>query len=331
MAMREMKAIIVADDLVEFLADHPRHLASVHSVFPHAVNLLIREGELITLTNQDDITPMGLTVDCVVSFAEILKAGDDVVLDLEWFKAVNGRFSVNLQDAEIWETRSILNLDLRLKGKLAQNRLALISWLAKQPSLGLLPLLPRLTNLSMSSKLIIDNIYSRYIADDLEAFTNAINTSDWNRALRFADRLIGFGMGSTPACDDFLAAYLAVFKIADALCPDRFPRVREFNNSIADRAKSRTTLISANMLRYAAEGKISRSHQRLIHACLFNNNSDLEQLANQVIRHGATSGGDFLLGVICALEWVLNTMSDIKKEGARARVDLNQLQPVPGI
>lgn len=329
--MREMKAIIVADDLVEFLADHPRHFASVHSVFPHAVNLLIREGELITLTNQDDITPMSLKVDCVVSFADILKAGDDVVLDLDWFEAVNRRFSVNLRDAEVWETRSILNLELLLKGELAQIRRKLLSWLRIQPAEGLLPLLPRLAHQSLNNDVTISNIYSRYIADDLEAFTNAINTSDWETSLRFADRLVGFGMGSTPACDDFLAAYLAVFKKADALYPDRFPWVRGFNNAIVGKAKSRTTLISANMLRHAAEGKISRSHQRLIHACLFNNNSNLEQLANQVIQHGATSGGDFLLGVICALEWVLNTMSDIKKEGERARVDLDQLQPVPGI
>ena len=39
--MREMKAIAIADDLVEFLGAHPSHVAGVHSVFPHAVNLLI--------------------------------------------------------------------------------------------------------------------------------------------------------------------------------------------------------------------------------------------------------------------------------------------------
>jgi hypothetical protein len=64
MSNKEMNAIIAADDLLEFLEDHPSFGARVHSVFPHAVNLLVLEEALITLTNQDDITPMGLKVDC---------------------------------------------------------------------------------------------------------------------------------------------------------------------------------------------------------------------------------------------------------------------------
>jgi hypothetical protein len=40
----------------------------------------------------------------------------------------------------------------------------------KQPVLGLLPLLPRLTHQAANSQQANDNIYSRYIADDLEAF-----------------------------------------------------------------------------------------------------------------------------------------------------------------
>lgn len=331
MTRKELNATTLADDLVEFLGDHPRHLASVHSVYRHAVNLLIREDELITLTNQEDPTPMGLTVDCGLSFVEFIGAGDKVILDFDRFTAANGSFTVNLRDASIRQTWSLPNLVLRPAEDIAQIRLKLSRWLAQQPAEGLLPLLPQLTRQSASSKPVVGNIYSRYIADDLEAFTNAMNTSDWERALSLADRLIGFGMGSTPACDDFLAAYLVVFYIADALNQGQYTWVREFNQTIASKAKSRTTFISANMLRHAAAGKISRSHQQLIQTCLSNKNGQLEYLASRVMQHGATSGGDFLLGVICALEWVQNTMMDISKEGERAWVEINQPQPVPGI
>ena len=223
------------------------------------------------------------------------------------------------------------SLDPRAAADVAQNRLELIRWLAKQPAQGLLPLLPRLTSKSTASKPAIDNIYSRYIANDLEAFTKAINTSDWERALTLVDRLIGFGMGSTPACDDFLAAYLVVLTIADTLNPGQNPWIPEFNQSIANKAKNRTTLISANMLRHAASGKISRSHQRLIQTCIFNNQDDPVDLAGMVFQHGATSGGDFLLGLICALEWYQNTLTNTEKEGERARAEIHQPQPVPGI
>jgi hypothetical protein len=281
--------------------------------------------------SQDDITPMGLGVDCSASFGEFLKAGDKVVLESDQLKALNGSFAVNLRDAKVWETRSLLNPVLRPTEDIAPIRRKLLSWLAKQPALGLLPLLPRLTHFSMSKRPAADNIYSRYIADDLEAFTEAINTSALEQALTLADRLVGFGMGSTPACDDYLAAYLVVFKIAEALFPGRFPWVREFNQAIVVKAKRRTTLISANMLRHAADGKLSRSHQRLIQTCVFNNQDDLVDIAGNVFRHGATSGGDFLLGLICALEWVQNAMTDISKEGEQAWVALKRLQPVPGI
>lgn len=333
MSKKELNAITLADDLVDFLGNHPSYLASIHSVYPHAVNFLIREDALITITSKDDITPMGLTVDCGLSFVEFIRAGEEVVLDLDRFTAANGNFTLNLQDASIWQTWSKPNLALRPAEDIAQIRLKLSRWLAQQPAEGLLPLLPCLTRLSMSSKLVTDNIYSRYIAEDLGAFTRAINAYDWERALSLTDRLIGFGMGSTPSCDDFLAAYLVVFNIADALNQGQYAWIREFNQTIASKAKSRTTLISANMLRHAADGKISRSHQRLIQICLFNNPYDLEQTASRVIQHGATSGGDFLLGLICALEWVQNNMMDIhtKMKGESARVDLEQPQPVPGI
>jgi len=331
MTRKELNAITLADDLVEFLGDHPCHLASVHSVYRHAVNLLIREDALITLTNQDDIMPMGLTVDCGLSFVEFIRAGDKVVLDLDRFTAANGSFTVNLRDASIWQTWSSPNLALRPAENIAQIRLKLSRWLAQQSAKGLLPLLLRLTRQSASIKPALDNIYSRYIAEDLVAFTRAINTSDWARALSLADRLIGFGMGSTPACDDFLAAYLVVFNIADALNQGQYPWVREFNQTISRKAKSCTTLISANMLRHAADGKISRSHQRLIHTCIFNNQDDPVDLAGMVFQHGATSGGDFLMGLICALEWYQNTLTNTEKEGERARVDIHEPQPVPGI
>lgn len=329
--MNELRAETIADDLVEFLGDHPGQSARVHSVFAHAVNLLVDEDVLITLTNRDDITPMGLMVDCGENFTGFLKLGDEVVLDADQFRAASGVFSVNLRDAEIWETRTNLGVDPRPIEDVARIRIALINWLAKQPAQGLLPLLSRLAHLSASRRPAVDNIYSRYIADDLATFTKAINTSNWEHALRIADQLVGFGMGSTPACDDFLAAYLVVLKITETYFPGRFPWVSEFNQTIASKAKSRTTLISANMLRHAAEGKISRTHQRLIQTCLFNDSGELEHLAHQVMQHGATSGGDFLLGLICALEWYQAAMTKTKKEGERARVELNQPRPVPGL
>ncbi len=329
--MRELIANTVADDLVKFLGNHPGHVACAHSVFPHAVNLLIQDDELITLTSHDDTPPMGLAVEPGTTFTEFLKAGDQVVLDLDRLSTSDRAFAIDLRHAEVWETRPIAHLAPRPVEGIAQARLDLIRWLGQQPAEGLLPLLPRLARQAIGHKPAPDNLFSRYIADDLVAFTHAINAFEWERALCLADRLIGFGMGSTPSCDDFLAAYLVVFNIADELRPGCFSWLSEFTQSIASNAKNRTTLISANMLRHAATGRTSQSHQRLLEACIFNHHSNLERIANHVLHHGATSGGDFLLGAICALEWVQKSFTTNLKEGECAWVDTNQPQPVPGI
>jgi len=324
-----MNAITAADDLLELLEDHPSFGARVYSVFPHAVNLLVLEDALITLTNQDDITPMGLRVDCGTSFAEFLKAGDEVILDPDRITAANGLFAVTISDVEVWETGSMLRLDALPAKAVSQTRLRLMRWLEKRPAQGLLPLLPRLTRQSMNCKPANDNLYSRYIADDLEAFTHAINTSDWEHALHLADRLIGFGMGSTPSCDDFLAAYMVVLRIANELSPARFPWVREFNDIIASKANRRTTLISANMLRHASEGRVSLDQQQLLQACLFKSDKDLILLAEKVLRHGASSGGDFLLGLVCALRWYQHQALDLSVKGDKTWVESTRFQPVP--
>lgn len=327
--MKEMNALTIADDLVEFLANHRGQMARVHSVFPHAANLVINEDELVTLTNRDEITPMGLIVDSSESFTKYLQPGDDVALDVDCFATINGNFCINLQGAQAWDTKTTGNLDPRPADELAQANLQLTLWLSMQPALGLLPLLPRLTNQAMDHDPANDNLYSRYIADDLEAFTRAAAKFDWELALELADRLVGFGMGSTPSCDDFLAAYLIVFRMAEEFHPGSYLWAQEFNQAIAEKAKKRTTLISANMLRHAGDGKASRSHQRLIRTCLYDNSSDLAQIASQVLKQGATSGGDFLLGLVCALAWYRNSMMYIPKEGEDAWVELRQLQPMP--
>lgn len=329
MATKQTNAITASDDLVEFLANHPNQLTRVHSVFRHAVNLLNQAGELITVTNLDDITPMGLVVEHGFSFSRYLRTDDEVSLDFDRLTAANGELTLCLRDAEVWETRPTVSQFPRFGDEVSEIRSNLLNWTAKQPALGLLPLLPRLSNKPSALNPVDGNLYSRYIADDLAAFTQAIGEAHWEYALNITDRLIGFGMGSTPSCDDFLSAYMVVFKIADLVKPGRCHWLRIFNKAIADKAKRRTTLISANMLKHASDGKISRSHQLLIQACLFNTRSDLANLAGHVMQYGATSGGDFLLGLVCALEWYGKFMVDHSEKGEEAWVGSQRTQPVP--
>ena len=311
--MRDLNTCLVADDLVNFLSKHYGVSARVHSVFPHAVNFQAVE-ELITLTNHGDITPMGLIMEGDFNFSALVKLGDEFLLKTDAMVAADGRFRLLVSEAQVWQT-AIYSGDVPLKVEEINNkRIAVLEWLEKQEKIGLLPLLTQLTGRQAVSNRTDDNVYSRFIGADLEAFVNQIEASDWRAGLKTTDKLVGFGVGSTPSCDDFLAAYLAVFTVAEGLHPGRFPWVTEFNQAVAKTAQNQSTLISAVMLRHAANSKISRSHQSLIRACLFEKYENPLVFANQVLQYGATSGADFLLGLVCALDWYRRAAADILKE-----------------
>ncbi len=319
-----LRARKIANDLAELLKNQPVLMARAHSVFPRAVNLLFGADELITLTNQDEITPMGLLVDTQVSFRQLLKAGDEVLFEGASACTTSGNLRIELGGAAIWQARvwqGEASQSLERIGRISHQ---LKEWLAEQPALGLLPLLQRLTECQAPDSQRIGDHFCRYIGDDLEAFVGALSAGDWDFTQKLTDKLIGFGMGSTPSCDDFLAAFLVVLSVAAELYPAQRGWMLDFNQAVARKAKTSTTLISANMLRHAAAGKTSLSHQRLIRACLFSGEDDLTFLASQVMRHGASSGGDFLLGLVCALDWYYNWKQEILKKGEKAQVDLMQ-------
>jgi hypothetical protein len=326
---RTLRASFIAQDLFDYLATNEGCLAQVHSVFKHAVNLLADDGVLITLAAPTNaILPMGVVIEGVCDSGWPVRVGDRIRLDPEMLMLINKFPLINLQGAELWNPNPILSDQLRARHALEQVRSELVSWLALQPNIGLLPLLPKLIAHRNAAEIEIEDSYSRFIAADLSQFVDELNSLDWQAALKTARNLVGFGMGSTPSCDDFLAAFLVVLLIAQVLQPNRFAWVSELNHCIVTLANTRTTLISAQMLKHAASGKVSQSHQRLIHACLFDTDDDLSEHVKKVSQTGASSGMDFLLGLTCALEWFIVNVVNHPTEGGMEQVESQHVQPV---
>lgn len=316
--MMKLNATTIADDLAVFLGNFGNQSVRVHSVFTHALNLLVGADELITLVDYDDVTLMGLVVDEEIDFTNLVSIGDEVVIDSSRFFSADGALMINLAGARVWQSAPLQGASMRDNAEIAQVREQLSGWLEKQPSMGLLPLMPRLVNQQYLLNQPYEDIYCRFIANDLHAFNTAILEDNWQTALKQTEKLIGFGMGSTPSCDDFLAAYLAVFSYTDQLLPDRYPWIKQFNQAVSNRAISSTTTISLNMLRHAAFGKLDKSSKQLVETCLFIIKEDLFTTAARVLEHGASSGGDFLLGLVCVLEWFQQQETALTKEGAYA-------------
>lgn len=315
--MINLKAKILADDLRDFLEISQGQLALVDSVYPHAVNLSCGD-QLITLTNQEDITPMGILLEGAANFVPLITEVDQFRLRPEALSAIGGSLLLNISQAEIWKSKIAIDKALKARQIIEDDIDRLVNWLSQKPALGLLPLLGRLTKGNESISSGKSNLYSRHIADELSDFNLALQREDWQTALQISDKLIGFGMGSTPSCDDFLAAWLLILQIFNELYPDDKSWIQEFGQAILEKAQAQTTDISIAMLKNATQGKTNLSHQRLVTTLLFNQEDDLLSSAEKVLQHGASSGGDFMLGLLCALNWFTQKMKTIDKEGEQA-------------
>ncbi len=286
-----IQVLALAADLQALIEVRPMQGFLVHSVFDHAANLLTGDDLLVTLLSRDrDMTPLGLIAD-VPSLADLdLREGDRLVLD--------GRQSLILprQTGRLILTGA-KTLPVRLESakgeqKVSPPALELIQKkLILADSAGIAPLaswLPQGQDLPDKA----GNVYCAFIGRDLKAFLDDLEAGESRAALDKASRLIGFGPGLTPACDDFLAGILLwlYYRGADPA----------FGRQMARQARDRTTLVSAHMISHAAAGRANGLYLALIKAAL---EGDLDRLADsidRVLAYGASSGADFLFGFYAA-------------------------------
>lgn len=111
-----------------------------------------------------------------------------------------------------------------------------------------------------------------------------------------AARLIGFGPGLTPAGDDILLGYLAIY----AHMGGEKKRLFALRNAVIKNLP-RTTDISAQMLRDAVSGYFSDRAARVVAALCRGELESLDVLLPRLMETGATSGSDMAAGMYAAL------------------------------
>jgi hypothetical protein len=119
-------------------------------------------------------------------------------------------------------------------------------------------------------------------------------------ALLEAVRLIGWGEGLTPAGDDFLVGLLAGLDALATGSAVRATFLTRFSDGLKVHADL-TTGIAAHYLRLAAGGHFSADLHRLRNALLSSSEiARVEQLADDALAVGATSGSDQVASLLAA-------------------------------
>lgn len=114
---------------------------------------------------------------------------------------------------------------------------------------------------------------------------------------RAVEGLVGLGPGLTPSGDDLLAGL--VFALGRGGHPAAAALRRAIEGALERR---RTTALSVHFLRWATRGVAMADGVRLVDALLGGAGAGRAEALASVLRHGATSGADWALGVLLALD-----------------------------
>lgn len=133
---------------------------------------------------------------------------------------------------------------------------------------------------------------------ELQLLARTLAKGDGHAAIRVARPMLGRGQGLTPAWDDMLLGLLAVLWFAGPALPTRtVEAAQSLAKFLAGEAPTRTTAISANYLKLAADGGWSERLAEAVLALLGRRGPALVAPIQRLLAFGHSSGHDTAVGL----------------------------------
>ena len=277
----------------------------VHSVFDRTFNIIIG-GELVGVAQSSiSRSPINLITDIPSSESmpslgvrkgmQVQKVGNRV--------RVNEVLEISLEDAQLWRPKT--RAERCLGPELIKRNLEVAKRLAADKSgrEGLGQLLKHVDEIAagkipQTSDL---NMVARTVLPRLIDLVKATNSENVNGVEGAAQKLIGLGPGLSPSADDALSGFTAaLWWVSNSLNKD-IDRVKKINETIVS-CSDKTTLLSQQLLRHAAEGETNERVGELLEAILAGAPTDIEKWVEEVLKIGETSGIDMMVGLLLGLE-----------------------------
>lgn len=301
-----MRAKSIASDLRQYFDRSGVVYARVHSIFQDVINIMDQHGELITLiSDRKEMTPMSLQVDFTKMPCRRLVSDDEVVLDAGALKIPRIGFVLRYEQSSVW------NPELNLEGLLPINETfirtaeqvheVLMRFGDRASILPLIKIVDRRYAVPWQDKSLEfeGNTYTDFIEDILLEILDHLAKNRYDEVAGLIHRFIGFGPGLTPSTDDFLMGLEMTLYTYEQIALDG-DQVKQFIKLVAEEAAGKTTAVSEAMLKNAARGRIALTHGIMLREIFKRDSNQVQTIANDVLKHGATSGTDFLFGLYCA-------------------------------
>lgn len=262
----------------------------VHSIFAQVINIVSTDDELYSLTTDGmDPGPLSLRVAIGKPWPEWPITAGDAVLSAEGILTV-GSVPVVWRTAAVWQ--GILPSFPRWsppEGRAVLDSLAAEIRRQGRPGGMLELLLPSGTA----------DVTARTLKQRAENLLAALAAADWPAADTAAVRLLGLGGGLTPSGDDFCCGLLMAVNMAAGPFSEEY---RRFGQRLVLAATSRTTDISAAMLRQAATGRARERVLLLLRQLASGDMAPIKAALAPVLAIGSLSGTDLTVGLYAGLE-----------------------------
>ena len=275
------------------------HGGVVHSVFPHAINIILSHNKLLTFLpkeREDYRNPLSIVLDEENFSSWNIEKGDKLYLNKETISFNEKNIEIDISGKFIWDSGfryfgTLLSPPLILKNiRHIKFFLKIMNW-----DRGMLPLI-------VSD--FKDNVYTKTI----KPYISKLET--WNFLERNTGEIkdivapiIGLGDGLTPSGDDFLSGFMLIlFYMGKYLKLE--DKVNVINSTIIAIAYDKTNIISRHFLEYAAHGDTFFLLREIIKDTLFKKSLNLDNF-KKLVNFGSTSGASILSGLIFGLEYIV--------------------------
>jgi len=269
------------------------------------VNIELPGPDVLSLVSERNaLTVMTILVEGLRDMREHFEVGSEVSISGGLVHAPGISIQVRPSHASI---PSAAGVGQTARARVCRDRLARIIVLAMDGDGGD-SLLGLIADLQGEGRRVKDlDPIARMIRPRIEVLTGALASGEIEHMAKAEAGLVGLGQGLTPSGDDLLCG-LMLAQAYGVRVPGGPRPVPEVNHAVIKAAASQTHLLSRVMLERAARGVTTVGLDRLLRSLVEKEPPGLvETAARAVLDLGATSGRDFLAGVVLA--WTPESVS----------------------
>jgi len=274
----------------------------VHDVFNRAVNIILSDGSLLSILDDQFLTiPFGVSVvlDSSYSFRGKIHAGDFVCIDNNKLLVKSAGFQTEvLLPREICFTKNQIFSFQAIKKPF----ISLIpDWVKMRGKKGGFFALYRSLGFTQGNYAEeVNDAICDYAADRINNLSSFLVINDLSNSVENLLQLVGLGNGLTPSGDDFILGFLAFLNsVSEPIFPEKF--MENVRREMSGAIRNRTTTVSEAYLISALDGQFSEKLTTFVAGFFTNDSEEMKKFANNLIDVGSSSGIDMILGCLFAI------------------------------